>query len=174
VIKAEERVLHLERRILAPRETVFSYFIEPEKYARWQGVDAKLDPRPGGVFRVIMGGRSGSIVSGTFQEIDPPRRLVYTWGWEPIEQLDPEVWDAIPGDMKRALPQGFTEVPPGSSTIEIVFEPDGDATILRIRHSGLPSDDAGTFHNVGWNMSLDRLVVIAAGGDAGPSIFENF
>ncbi len=47
--------------------------------AGW-GSAAELDPRPGGELRVDV--IPGSIASGEFVEVDPPRRLVYTWGWE--------------------------------------------------------------------------------------------
>ena len=82
---------------------------------------------------------------GEFVEIDPPRRVVFTWGWE-----------------------GMDAVPPGSSTVEVTFEPDGDATILRLVHRGLPSAEEVQQHSHGWDMYLGRLVVAGAGGDPGP------
>ena len=49
----------LEVRIQAPPETVFEFFVDPEKMTRWKGTEAELDPRPGGRYRVggIAGGR---------------------------------------------------------------------------------------------------------------------
>ena len=37
--------LEIERRIAARPETVFSFFVDPARYRRWQGIDAELDPR---------------------------------------------------------------------------------------------------------------------------------
>jgi uncharacterized protein YndB with AHSA1/START domain len=69
----------LEVRIQARPETVFEFFVDPEKMTRWKGTEAELDPRPGGRYRV--GGiAGGATVVGEFVEIDPPRRLVFTWG----------------------------------------------------------------------------------------------
>lgn len=150
-------VVQVERRIAAPPDIVFSYLVDQERYRQWQGVDAELDPRPGGAFRVTMTGRTGAIVSGVFEEVDAPRRVVFTWGWERREGVRVE---------------GATEVPPGSSRVEITLVADGDDTVLTIRHEGLPTEAAVSFHEGGWNMSIDRLTVVAEGRGPGPNPFE--
>ena len=134
-----EGVIELERKIAAPPETVFAYFTDPVRYRLWQGVEAELDPRPGGLFRVTMNA-DGFIARGEYVEIDPPRRLVFTWGWEDVGGLEP-----------------------GASTVEVTLEPHGDATVLRLRHSGLPSEPACQLHTYGWGVGLDQLVEVAAG-----------
>ena len=150
-----EGVVRLERKIAAPPEVVFSYFIDADKYRAWQGHEAELDPRPGGVFRVLMSEPLHTVASGTYLEVEPPRRIVYTWGWE---QQD---W--LPDAMR---------VDPGTSTVEITLEPEGEGTILRMRHTGLPTESACQFHDGGWDLTLDRLVVAAEGGDPGPNPFD--
>lgn len=150
---ATEGVVEIERRIAARPETVFAYFTDPERYRQWQGVDAELDPRPGGIFRVRVSGRSHTAARGEYVEVDPPTRLVFTWGWEQHDDI---------GD-------GMRGIAPGSSTVEVVLAPDGDATILRMRHTGLPTTAAAQeVHSYGWSMTLDRLVAVAAGADPGP------
>ncbi len=151
----KEESLEIERRIAARPETVFSFFVDPERYRKWQGIEAELDPRPGGAFHVTMTGRSRTKLIGEFVEIDPPRRLVFTWGWE---QFD-------------GMPEGML-VPPRSTTVEVTFTEDAGGTILRLRHGGLPADAAVQFHSVGWNTTLDRLVIVAEGGDPGPYPYE--
>jgi len=153
----DEGVIELRRRIAASPETVFSFFVDPERYRMWQGVDAELDPRPGGLFRVTTTGHSRHVARGSYLEVDPPRRLVFSWGWEPI-----------PG-----LGEGQHEVQPGASTVEVSLVADGDGTVLVVRHAGLPSDASCRFHNFGWEMTLGRLVVVAEGGDPGPYPFAN-
>ena len=112
----------LEVRIEARPETVFEFFVDPEKMSRWKGTSAELDPRPGGTYRV--GGiAGGATVVGEFVEIDPPRRLVFTWGWE-----------------------GDDDVPPGSSTVEVTLTPDGDATVLHLVHRDLPGGPGREAH----------------------------
>jgi uncharacterized protein YndB with AHSA1/START domain len=144
-------VIELERRIAAPPETVFAYFTDPERYRLWHGVQAELDPRPGGLFRVTMTNRSRQVARGEYVEVDPPHRVVFTWGFEGIDAL-----------------------PPGTSTVEVVLVPDGDDTILHLRHSGLPTEDLCQFHAWGWGFTLERLLVAAAGGDPGPYPHADF
>ncbi len=135
-------VVRLQMRIEATPDAVFPFLIEPERYARWQGVRAELDPRPGGVYRVWMD--ADTVASGAFVEVTPPDRVIFTWGWE-----------------------GDDEVPPGSTTVRIDLEPDGDGTALTLEHSGLPSERAAGMHDEGWRFFSSRLATVATGGDPG-------
>lgn len=153
-----EDVIEVERRIAARPETVFAFFTDSERYRLWQGVDAELDARPGGLFRVTMTGRSRSVARGVYVEVEPPTRIVFTWGWEQADGMLPDV---------------VRDMGPGASTVEVDLVPDGDATILRLRHSGLPSDGAVHFHAYGWEVTLGRLAVVAEGGDPGPYPFAD-
>jgi len=137
-------VIELERRIAASPETVFAYFTDPERYRLWQGVAVELDPRPGGIYRVRMNDE-GWIARGEFVEVDPPRRVVFTWGWEGVDGLLP-----------------------GKSTVEVSVVPDRDGTIVRLRHSGLPSESACQLHTYGWGVGLDALVVAVSGDGPEP------
>ena len=125
----------------ASPETVWEFFVDPEKLMRWKGIKAELDPTPGGTFycEVI----PGHFARGEFVELDRPNRLVYTWGWE-----------------------GSEDVPPGSSTIEVELGGDGDRTSLRFVHN-ISSAEAAASHAQGWNHYLPRLATAAAGGDPG-------
>lgn len=136
-------VVEMQVRLEARPEAVFPFLVEPERYARWQGVRAELDARPGGVFRVWMDAQM--VVSGEYVEVTPHRRVVFTWGWE-----------------------GNDDVPPGSTTVEIDLEPDGDGTTLTLRHSGLPSDESAALHEEGWRFFAPRLASAVSGGDPGP------
>ncbi len=132
-------VIERELRIAARPETVFSFWTDPTRMAKWMGRDVRLDPRPGGEFRIDYNG--SDIARGTFVEVEAPVRLVLTWGWE------------APGD----------STPPGASTVEVTLEPDGDGTLLRLRHSGL-SADAVTGHADGWDQFLPGLAEAAKAG----------
>ena len=129
--------------IVAPREAVFEFLIDPEKMLRWMGTEVRLDPEPGGTFWVNVTG--DDIAIGTYLEVDPPGRVVFTWGWE-----------------------GSTDVPPGSSTVTITLTVDGDNTIVELIHTGLPggSDDE---HSEGWRHYVARLDAVATGRDPGPN-----
>ncbi|MFD8495508.1 SRPBCC domain-containing protein [Amycolatopsis sp. NPDC059657] len=137
----------VERRINASQATVFSFFTDSARWLSWMGVEAELDPRPGGVFRMNV--RGDDTAAGEFVIVEPHSRIVFTWGWEA---------------------EG-SPVPPGSSTVDITFEADGAATNLRLRHRGLPVELFAA-HGKGWNHYLDRLVIRGDGGD--PGVDEGF
>jgi uncharacterized protein YndB with AHSA1/START domain len=106
----------------------------------WMGARAQLDPRPGGHFRIDVDGTH--FASCEYREVEPPHRVVMSWGWE----SDPNV-------------------PPGSTTVEITLTEDGDGTLLRLRHSGLPSDASRSTHKNGWVMYTGHLrTLVGAGG----------
>jgi uncharacterized protein YndB with AHSA1/START domain len=129
-----------EVRIAARPETVFQFFTDPVKMMMWKGVDAALDARPGGIYRVNVTGRETA--RGEYVEVTPYSRIVFTWGWEEGPLL------------------------PGASLVEVSFIPDGSETIVRLRHSGL-SGEALASHAEGWNHFLPRLALAAAGKDPG-------
>ena len=136
-----------ELHIAASRETVWEFFVDPEKAIRWMGIEATLEPHPGGLYRVEV--IPGTVARGTFVELDPPSRLVFTWGWEPT--ASGESYD----------------VEPGASTIEVQLEEDGDGTLLRFEHRDLPTAEAAEKHGHGWDHFLPRLVEAASGRDPG-------
>jgi len=136
-----------ELLIDAPRETVFSYSTDPAKMARWMGIEHRLDPVPGGTFRVDMNGRN--VATGNFVEVRPPARVVFTWGWEASDEL-----------------------PPGSSTVEVDLAAEGAKTVLHFVHRDLSAVQAER-HAEGWNHFLPRLAVAAAGGDPGPDKYAS-
>ena len=144
---AEKTSLERELEIAASPETVWQFLVDPEKSLRWWGQALTIDLRPGGEYRIQV--IPGHTARGEFVEIDPPRRLVYTWGWEEG------------GD-------GPNVVPPGSSTVEIELVPTGEGTTLRFLHRDLPSAESVASHGHGWDHYLGRLAVAAAGGDPGP------
>ena len=78
----EAPVYERELQIDASPETVWEFLVDPEKVARWKGLPATaFDPQPGGAYRIEI--VPGHVASGAFVELERPRRLVYTWGWEP-------------------------------------------------------------------------------------------
>jgi uncharacterized protein YndB with AHSA1/START domain len=84
--------IEMTREFDAPRELVFRAFTDPDLIPRWWGprgltttVD-KLDPRPGGLWRFVERAPDGTedAFYGTFREVVPPTRLVYTFEYEPM------------------------------------------------------------------------------------------
>lgn len=122
----------VEIRVRARPETVFAYFTDAARYRTWMGDSAVLDPRPGGRYQVSFPGRPD--VQGEYLVVSPPDRLVFTWGWA-----------------------GSDTIPPGSTTVTVTLTPDGDETVVRLVHAGLPTDGDQAQHREGWQYFLDRL-----------------
>src|SRR5260370_4695019 len=110
-------VVEVSVHVAAEPETVFPYFTDPGRYIQWMGSEATLDPVPGGTYRVRV--RDGVEAAGEFVEVDPPRRIVFTWGWT-----------------------GDPAVPPGTTRGVITLHPaDGGAHVV-LRHHDLAGDVA--------------------------------
>jgi uncharacterized protein YndB with AHSA1/START domain len=139
----DSQVLEREIRIAARPETVFSFFTDPLKLIRWKGINAKLAPRPHGIYRVDINGRD--VARGEFLEIVPYSRIVFTWGWEGAD----------------------SPLPPGASTVEVSLLADGDGTLVRLRHWGLPVP-LQAMHGQGWDSFLPRLQMAVEGRDPQP------
>ena len=124
----------------APPEVVFGYLTSAERVVRWMGEQAELQARPGGTFAVDI---NGVPFRGQYLEVEPPRRVVLSWGI-----LDSD------------------DLPAGSSRVEITLAPTDGGTRLRLLHSGLPETRAQT-HAGGWANYLGRLQLAAGGTDPG-------
>jgi uncharacterized protein (TIGR03086 family) len=131
-----------EKSVMVPlsADETFALITEPDRLRRWQAITARVDLRAGGEYRwTIVPGHSAR---GTFTEVEPGKRVVFTWGWE-----------------------GDADLPPGASTVTITLEPAAGGTMVRLVHEGLTGEQASS-HGEGWSHYLDRLVVAAAHGDA--------
>jgi len=129
--------VHIE----AAPERVFEHFTSPEALVRWMGDYALLQATPGGAFEVDI---NGVPVRGRYLEVDPPHRLLISWGHA-----------------------GSDRLPPGASTVEVRLTPVGGGTRVEIEHRDLPADVRAAFGR-GWPHFLQRLAIAAAGGDPGP------
>jgi uncharacterized protein YndB with AHSA1/START domain len=138
----DAEVLEVSVHIAARPETVFPYFTDPDRYVLWMGGEARLEPVPGGAYRVRM--RDGVEAAGEFVEVDPPRRLVFTWGWT-----------------------HGPAVPPGTTRVEVTLQAEDGGTRVVLRHHDLPDDAARGQHRTGWEMYLSRLAARVGGGDPG-------
>lgn len=138
--------LTVEREVLieASPEAVWQFLVDPAKVIRWMGVTAELEPRPGGKYRVQV--QRGHFASGTITLVEPPSRLVLTFGWEH---------------------HSAGGLPPGSTTVEFELVPVSEGTLLRFSHRRLPDEAAAASHGSGWEHYLGRLQQLAGGVDPG-------
>ena len=133
--------LHLEKVLQAPTERVFAACVEPEKLAEWWGPTGftspslDLDARDGGRYRITMQPPDGEAfhLRGEFRDVDPPRRLVYTFEWE----------EPTPDDQVTLVTLSFVDL--------------GDGTKLVLDQGPFATEARRALHEAGWTESLDRL-----------------
>ena len=133
-----ELSLTTARRISAPAARLFNAWLDPDMLARFMipgsGMSvpsAKTDPRPGGRFDLVMRDGDKDIpISGTYKEITPHSRLVFSW----------ETPFSVEG-----------------STITLTFTPDGDGTLVELTHVKFASEDSRNNHERGWAAILAML-----------------
>ena len=135
------KVVHVLELPVPPAE-VFAMFVDPEQLVRWIGIGADLEPRPGGRFRFEV--QPGQFCEGEYLALDPPRRLLFSWGW-----TDP--WFGLP---------------PGFSRVEVELEDMAGGTRLQLVHDQLPGE-IQLLHDEGWAAFLSRLGAVAGGRDPG-------
>ena len=95
--------LHLTWTIPAARERVFRAWTDPEEVMAWlvpeesDMVSAEMDVRVGGDYRFAFRAPDGEVVYvvGTYVEVTPPERLVFTWVFEGVDRTDTLVTVAL-------------------------------------------------------------------------------
>lgn len=120
----------VRREIGAPVELVYAAWTEPDQLANWFWpfpATYQLDVRPGGTFHF---GSQVIGVGGRFLEVEPRRRLTYTWVWD-----DAETQTAVCAE----------------------FHPTATGTQLRVVHTDNPDTQARDNHRQGWSDCIDRL-----------------
>lgn len=129
--------------IKADPELVYEFFTDAELIARWHGVAAAADPRPGGAYELNITGKDYKV--GEFLELDPPNKLVFTWGH----------------------PKGVDDFPPGSSVVTVTFLRIPEGTRLNLHQTNFPNRRQRDAHEEGWTHYLSRLEKVATGSDPG-------
>lgn len=144
--------LKVTRTFKASRQRVFRAWTEPELMMRWfvEGDGnmsvCEIDLREGGRYRLEgeMGGKRWGIW-GSYLEVKPPEKLVYTWAWK----HDP----------------GVGNTPEGDTTVTVEFRDRGPETELVLTHERFASVVARDEHTQGWTSCFNRLErVLAQGG----------
>ena len=132
-------IVQLRRRVKASAEEIFDLWTKPNLMVRWMSpfpgaVDCKAscDLSPGGAFSLVMSSEESSReVSGTYVQVDRPRKLVFTW----IGPLTNNV----------------------NTLVTVELNPRGDETDLVLTHGRLPTPAIRDGHTIGWGNILDHL-----------------
>ncbi len=134
----DEYAVTVRREIAAPAEDLFDAWLDAKSIGTWlrpspiRETRAETDPRVGGAFRIVMVDDESSFEhTGTYREIDRPRRLVFTWA---------------------SHATGFRD-----SIVTVTFQPLSSSTVVEIHQVGLPDEEAQASHHAGWSDALREL-----------------
>ena len=136
-------VLKLTRLFKAPRERVFQAWTNPGEIREWWNLGegwtvtiAEVDLRAGGRFRIgVRSAQNKAVheVKGTYREVIPAKKLVYTWVVE-----DPAVGDA-------------------ETLVTVEFITRGRHTELALTHERLSEKSLHGTVEEGWKLVLGGL-----------------
>src|SRR5215831_12390076 len=129
---------NLERTVLiqATPETVFRYFTDSARWAKWWGEGSTIDAHASGKVHIRHPG--GVETLGEVLEITPPERIVFTYGFA-----------------------SGKPIPPGSSRVTIRLQPDEGGTRLHLLHE-LADEAVRNDHVQGWRYQLSLFGNIVA------------
>lgn len=134
----DEYSVTVRREIAASAEDLFDAWLDAQSLGSWlkpsgiRETRAETDPREGGSFRIVMVTADSSLVhTGTYREIDRPRRLVFTWSSPATQFRD--------------------------SVVTVTFRPSSGSTVVEIHQVGLPDEEAQAGHHAGWSDALREL-----------------
>ncbi len=112
----------VRRDIAAPAEELFDAWLDGQSLGTWfrpagvRETRAETDPRVGGTFRIVMVHDGSTVCSGTYREIDRPRRLVFSWSSPDTRSRD--------------------------TIVTVTFQPSSTGTVVEVHQVGLPDEEA--------------------------------
>ena len=131
----------VKRTFSTSPERLFAAWTKPELLAKWWGPpgsqvkSVEVDLQVGGVYRIGLAYADGQpfYIRGTYELIQPPRKLAFTWRWE------------------------SPEMDIGKSRVTLEFEKQGQSTEIILTHAQLPNEAARVAHEEGWQGILENL-----------------
>src|SRR5690242_16655247 len=129
---------NLERsvEILASPETVFRFFTDNARWAKWWGAGSTIEPRPQG--KVYIRYPNGVEASGEVIDIVPPERIVFTFGYASGQPIAP-----------------------GASRVTIRLVAKAGATLVHLQHE-FADPSARDQHIQGWRFQLSLFANVVA------------
>jgi uncharacterized protein YndB with AHSA1/START domain len=108
--------------IRAPRDVVFSFFLDSERWASWWGAGSTIEPVQGG--KVYIRHPGGAESGGEILSIEAPERIVFSYGYAsgvpmPIGASQVTIVCSVEGDGTRvSLHHAFAEAPPRDEHVQ--------------------------------------------------------
>jgi uncharacterized protein YndB with AHSA1/START domain len=138
----DELSLEIKRVIKASRHRVYAAWIDPAQLREWFGPEnvqtrnLVAETRVGGNFSWDVTSPEGEEMTmhGEFRELQPDRKIVFTWRWE-----DDEDWAQQ------------------DSMVTVELSDCAAGTEVRLTHEQLPSEESRDRHTEGWKSVLDKL-----------------
>jgi uncharacterized protein YndB with AHSA1/START domain len=138
--------LEMTARVRETPERLFARLVSPEAVAEWWGPygfstpEVILDPVPGGRYRITMQPPDGDVfhVTGDFVEVDPPRRLSFTFGY------------AEPGPDDR------------ETVVVLTLTAVAEGTEISLSQGPFATEERRALHHSGWTDSLQRLAALTS------------
>ncbi len=120
----------LDRRIViaAPRDLVFRYFTDSDRWARWWGAGSAIEATPGGAVLIRYPG--GVEVAGHVVALDAPHSIAFTYGYK-----------------------SGTPIPEGASLVTIRLTDHGEGTEVELSHE-FADDGVCNQHVQGWRYQM--------------------
>jgi uncharacterized protein YndB with AHSA1/START domain len=138
---AEPTRVQVRRRMPAPRDIVYAAWTNPEGLRHWMcpgdvvSAEATLDLRVGGAFRIVMKSKTAEYVhTGTYQIVDPPAKLAFTW----------------------------TASDDSQTLVTVEFLEHGKESEIVITHERFTQSDVAKRYEGGWGTIADKLAAYLA------------
>ncbi len=139
----EEKQVEIRKAIRAPIKQVYYAWTEPDLMKEWMGPgdivckNVEVDLKQGGAYKIheySPKDNQDRIAYGTYTEINPEKKLQFTWSWE-----------------GKNLPE---------TLVTIEFEAKDDLTELKLRHEGFFAKAIKDKHGLDWDSCLSELIRI--------------
>jgi uncharacterized protein YndB with AHSA1/START domain len=132
-------VLRLERRFAGPLDLVFAVWTEPRMIMRWfaagmgvQPQECTVDLRPGGSWQIVNEGSGRKeMIGGVYHEVEPNRRLCYSYHFQGTEFF---------------------------SIISVDLAEIGDGVLVKLCQTGFPDAQSFKDHGKGWPLGLQVMI----------------
>ena len=123
--------------VCALPQTAFAFFTESDLFASWWGPGSSIEPAPGGAVRIVF--PNGVVVSGLVEEIEPPHRIRFTYGYE----------------------EGQGPIPQGSTPVTVELRGEAHHTDVQLTHE-FDEAAARDAHVPGWRHQLGLFANLVA------------
>lgn len=134
--------LNLQRTFPASVERVWKAWTDPESVRQWYAPGAysipeiEMDVKQGGQYKIVMHNAdtdSRQTLTGTYRDVQPERKLVYSWQWHTPNGASPD------------------------TLVTVTFDGSERETTVTVVHELFPDTDMRDKHINGWTACLDQL-----------------